>query len=308
MRTFKLVFYISLLAAFAVVFVLRSQIFDYFRPVVENKIQELEKAAAHIVIQELQKKTEATPQINTPPPLRVPAEEISQSETETSQQTDGDKLTVLGTIKWTNEERKIADLPELKNNSALGVIASLRMEDMFARQYFAHVAPDGSDVKGSAEEVGYEYITLGENLALGGFKNDEDLVAAWMASPGHKENILKKEYEEIGVAVGEGFYEGRKQFIAVQVFARPLSSCPAPDEALKARIELLSSQSAEMKKDLDARKEEIDNSNSHSPSYNVKVKEYNDLVAQYNYVIEEIKVFVPEYNSLVELFNKCIGR
>lgn len=303
-----MIFYTSFLAAFAVVFVLRGQIFDYFRPVVENKIQELEKAAFDIVIQELQKKTETLSQINAPAPLRVPAEEIPQSETETSQQTDGDKLTVLGTIKWTNEERKLAGLPELKNNSALGVVASLRMEDMFARQYFAHVAPDGGDIQGVAEEVGYKYITLGENLALGGFESDKDLVAAWMASPGHKENILKKEYEEIGVAVGEGFYEGRNQFIAVQVFARPLSSCPAPDEVLKARIELFSSQSDEMKKELDTRKEGMDNSNPLPPSYNEKIKEYNDLVAQYNYVIEEIKVFVPEYNAQVALFNECVGR
>lgn len=306
MRTLKLIFYSSLLAALAVVFVLRVEIFDYFRPVVEEKIQELEKAAADIVVRELQKKTGDFFEISTPPPLIVPDDAVAQGETNEGLPPTTSKLTVSGTVYWTNEERKAAGLSELKENSALGAIAALRLADMFARQYFDHVAPDGSDVKDSAEKVGYEYIALGENLALGGFKNDEALVAAWMASPGHRENILKENYEEIGVAVEEGFYEGRKQFIAVQVFARPLSSCGVPDAGLRARIESLSLQADEIKKELEVRKADIESSNRNSPSYNEKVKEYNDLVAQYNYVVEELKALVPEYNLQVEAFNECI--
>ena len=52
-----------------------------------------------------------------------------------------------------------------------------------------------------AKKAGYEYISVGENLAMGNFKNDGDLVEAWMNSPGHRANILSFKYKELGVAV-----------------------------------------------------------------------------------------------------------
>ena len=64
----------------------------------------------------------------------------------------------------------------------------------------------------------YPYLAAGENLALGDFKNANELVAAWMASPGHRANILNGVYRDIGVATGFDAFEGRKTIIVVQIF------------------------------------------------------------------------------------------
>jgi uncharacterized protein YkwD len=41
-----------------------------------------------------------------------------------------------------------------------------------------------------SKEVGYGYILIGENLALGNFKDEESWWKAWMDSPGHRANIF----------------------------------------------------------------------------------------------------------------------
>src|SRR6185369_15716694 len=117
-------------------------------------------------------------------------------------------------------------LPALKENALLDKAAKKKLDDMFAQQYFEHINPQGKGPSDLAKSVGYDYIAIGENLALGNFKNDAELVQAWMDSPGHRANILNKQYTEIGVAVGQGTYEGKKTWLAVQEFGRPTSSCP----------------------------------------------------------------------------------
>ena len=161
----------------------------------------------------------------TPPPIRVERE------------ASGAELTIVGTIAKTNDERRTRGLPELAANAKLAAAARVKADDLFARQYFEHVSPTGAGPADLAREAGYEYIEIGENLALGNFSDDADLVRAWMESPGHRANILNKEYEEIGVAVGKGTFEGETTWMAVQVFGRPLPDCPKPDAVLKAQID-----------------------------------------------------------------------
>src|SRR5262249_8345343 len=114
-------------------------------------------------------------------------------------------LTQAGVIKWTNIQRQEnGALPALTVNAKLNESAQLKLKDMFAKQYFEHVSPSGVGPDGLANEVGYAYASIGENLALGNFADDRALVQAWMDSPGHRANILGKSYREIGVAVGKG--------------------------------------------------------------------------------------------------------
>ncbi len=198
MKKFKFIFYLSLLLAIALIFFYRASIFNYFSP----RLASFEKTAVNTAVEEVRK------QVNTPPPLVVP------KKTSTSTATVAAKLTIAGTIKWTNTERRNnGALPPLAENSELDEIAALRLADMFKNQYFAHVSPTGSSAESVAKEVGYDYIALGENLALGDFSGDEDLVTAWMNSPGHRANILNTKYQEIGVAVKEGNYAGHSAWI-----------------------------------------------------------------------------------------------
>ena len=82
-------------------------------------------------------------------------------------------LTDAGIIADTNIQRaQNGNLPALTENATLDDIAALRMDDMFAQQYFAHVGPQGESALTVASSVGYSYLALGENLALGLYAGD----------------------------------------------------------------------------------------------------------------------------------------
>ncbi|MDP2598553.1 MAG: CAP domain-containing protein [Candidatus Liptonbacteria bacterium] len=286
MNKVKLIFYVSLLVIAGLIFVYQADIFNYFGP----KIADLEKTAFDAALRQIQK------EFSAPPPLRAPANNTISSEA----------LTRAGVILWTNAQRKInGGLPALTGNSELDTVATLRLDDMFKNQYFAHVSPSGSSAEVVAKNVGYDHLALGENLALGNFGGDEKVVEAWMNSPGHRANILDTHYQEIGVAVRKGFFEGNPTWIAVQIFGKPVSACPEPDAALKDQIETEQAQIKAMQQDLAVRKAEIDSMPPGRRS-NGKVAEYNNLVAQYNNFVNEVKAKIAEYNSQVVALNSCI--
>lgn len=123
-------------------------------------------------------------------------------------------------IALTNAERKAAGLEELKENSTLSKAALAKGTDMLNKGYWAHVAPDGTTPWQFFVNAGYKYRYAGENLARD-FTNPGSTVAAWMASPTHKENLLSPKYKEIGVAVVEGNLSGADTTIVVQLFGAP---------------------------------------------------------------------------------------
>ena len=234
--------------------------------------------------------------ISLPPPLRF-TEETQQS-----------FLTQVGVIQWTNSEREKYGLPILKENARLNVAAEAKIQDMFDQQYFTHNSPSGLGVGDLAEMAGYEFIAIGENLALGNFEDDQVLVQAWMDSPGHRTNILSSQYEEIGVAVKKDIFEGKTIWLAVQHFGLPLSSCPQPDSDLKTEIDTNQAQLVLLKQKLDRLKIEIENTIlKRGKDYRQKIEQYNSLVSQYNTLAAETKVLIEEYNLQVQLFNECVG-
>lgn len=204
-------------------------------------------------------------------------------------------LTAAGVLAWTNQERARAGLPDLLPRSKLSASALAKVRDMFNKQYFAHESPTGEGVGDLVEKEGYEYIVVGENLALGNFEGDKVLVAAWMASPGHRANILGDRYKEIGIAVGRGIFEGRETWLAVQHFGLPLSACPKPDENLKSGIESFEAQINDLSIKASAFRTEL------------KVDEYNTLAKQINSLIEQVKGVIAVYNQQIKMFNQCVG-
>lgn len=221
---------------------------------------------------------------------------------------EGSLLTVKGAILETNRHRREAGLPELKENTLLDISAQKKVDDMFARQYFEHESPTGDGAGDLISETGYEFIVVGENLALGNYKDDKVLVQAWMDSPGHRENILKSAYTEIGIAVARGMFEGRETWLAVQHFAKPISACPDVNEGLKAQIDSNNKKLDSLKADLENRKKELEKkptNQEESDAYNKKVDEYNSIVSEYNSLLENTKTLVSQYNSQVQNFNQC---
>jgi len=102
-----------------------------------------------------------------------------------------------------NRERAAYGLRPLHLNRRLTLAAGDRISDMFAKHYFNHVSPDGIDPFAWADKRGYDYRLIGENLAVG-YPTATGVVDGWMHSPGHRANILKRGFDEIGVAVAGG--------------------------------------------------------------------------------------------------------
>jgi uncharacterized protein YkwD len=221
-------------------------------------------------------------------------------------------LTDSGVISWTNTNRQQnGNLPALTENSVLDQEAAAKLADMFKQQYFEHVNPQGHGPDYLAKTYGYAYISIGENLALGNFKNDQDLLTAWMNSPGHRANILNVKYREIGVAVGQGMYQGEKTWLAVQEFGEPASVCPSVNLNLKTQIVSLQAEVDQDGAQLTAEKAQIDSANPQTQSdyniYNAEVADYNNKVAIYNNEVDTLKLDTSNYNAEVTAFNSCAG-
>jgi uncharacterized protein YkwD len=245
----------------------------------------------------------ATGIIETPGALVVPDNYLTYN-------TKNINLSSKNVIDITNRARALnGNLSALKENSKLDFSAEKKLQDMFAKQYFEHTSPSGVGVSDLGAQVGYEYIIIGENLALGNFKDDQSLVDAWMASPGHRANILNKRYTEIGVSVGKGTYNGKSVWMAVQHFGLPKSACPAIDEVLKGIIDLDQKNIKQMESDLAAKRAMIDSGavSKDGMTTNNQIDSYNILVAEYNKLILNIKTKINKYNQEVRDFNSCIA-
>jgi uncharacterized protein YkwD len=129
-------------------------------------------------------------------------------------------ITVDRIIQLTNAERTKAGLAPLSSNSKLMAAAKEKGGHMLQEEYFAHISPSGVTPWYWINKHGYSYQVAGENLAID-FSRAEDVVAAWMASPSHKANILHKDYVETGVAVVSGSFQGGTSVIIVHMFGKP---------------------------------------------------------------------------------------
>lgn len=268
----------------------------YYKDNIIQQAQELELPVHFDFVNSLETKD------TLPGPLKA-------KETPTEKQTPHASLSSAGVVTVTNTHREAAGLPHLTVNAALNRAAQSKLNDMFAKQYFEHESPEGLGPADLAKEAGYAYVLVGENLALGNFANDQDLLQGWMDSPGHRANILNPKYREIGVAVGQGMYEGKKTWMAVQEFGTPLSSCPSVDASLKQKIESNEAELTLKEAEAQALKAELESGayNSNPPEYNKRVEEYNNLVHYINTLVDQTKALVVQYNAQVAAFNNCIA-
>ncbi len=226
----------------------------------------------------------------------------------TSDSISSGELSVRGVIYRTNYERKSSDLPVLTESKQLDASAQVKAEDILKRQYFEHTAPDGVTAKDLITKSGYTFVRIGENLALGDFPNDAELLTAWMNSPGHRANILDSRYQEIGIGLAYGMYQGRTAVVAVQHFGRPRSSCPTVDNSLKNKVEDYQKQIIEMSKTLDTMKTYIDSTRAKGGYVeNVVIDAFNNAVTKYDSLVTESENARNKYNLQVELFNVCLS-
>lgn len=110
-------------------------------------------------------------------------------------------------ISLTNAERAGARLPPLAVDPLLGVAAQAHSEDMVARDFYSHTAPDGRQPWDRAAAAGCTHRGIGENIACGQ-RTAAEVLRGWMESPGHRANILKADFTHIGVGFATGSRAG----------------------------------------------------------------------------------------------------
>ncbi|HYE60044.1 MAG TPA: CAP domain-containing protein [Candidatus Kapabacteria bacterium] len=107
----------------------------------------------------------------------------------------------------------------LSENSLLNRSATLKTADMATNRYFDHVGPQRRNLQFFLTQAGYPYDVAGENLAMG-FSTAEEVIAAWKNSPTHYANILDADFEDIGVGIEAGEYDGIPTVYITQHFGR----------------------------------------------------------------------------------------
>lgn len=109
-------------------------------------------------------------------------------------------------LELVNQERRAAGLPSLAPDPELTEVARGHSTDMFARGYFAHDTPEGLTPFDRMRDSGVRFITAGENLALA--PTIPVAHTGLMNSPGHRANILRREFGRLGIGVMDGGMRG----------------------------------------------------------------------------------------------------
>lgn len=116
-------------------------------------------------------------------------------------------------LRLVNQERQHAGIGPLQLQGQLQQSAQRYAEQMSAQNFFGHEDPQGKESIDRIRETGYVdppcrcawmYLT-GENLAHGQ-ETAAEVMRQWMASPGHRANILQEGFSEIGIGVFENYW------------------------------------------------------------------------------------------------------
>jgi uncharacterized protein YkwD len=125
----------------------------------------------------------------------------------------------------TNRQRHANGVASLSMNDQLRAAAQAKAEDMARDNYWAHVAPDGTEPWSFIDATDYQYAKAGENLAYG-FLTSTQTVKGWMNSSTHRDNMLDNEFRQVGFGFvhATGFQSNAEETIVVALYARPLSA------------------------------------------------------------------------------------
>jgi len=104
-------------------------------------------------------------------------------------------------IELTNQHRRAAGCQDLRWQPQLADTAQRHAADMASNNYFSHTGRDGSTFAARIKATGYRYRRAAENIAAG-YATPDDVVAGWMASPGHRQNILNCSLRDVGIGFG----------------------------------------------------------------------------------------------------------
>ncbi|MBE9010682.1 CAP domain-containing protein [Pseudanabaenaceae cyanobacterium LEGE 13415] len=134
------------------------------------------------------------PQAPPPQPVTEPPTPIEESLPPAAIDTEF----INEVVDLTNQFRAENGLAPLTPNPELQSAAQGHSEAMAELDFFSHDGIDGSDLSDRTRAEGYSARLIGENIAAGQ-PTPETVVQDWIDSPGHRENLLRPEFTEIGV-------------------------------------------------------------------------------------------------------------
>lgn len=114
-------------------------------------------------------------------------------------------------LRLVNEERAKAGLPALSYYNAAQSAADTRVQEIITS--FSHTRPNGTACFAALDALGIKYSTAGENIAAGQ-TTPEQVIQSWMASDGHRENILSPDYNAIAIGYKDNHWV--QLFLAVK--------------------------------------------------------------------------------------------
>lgn len=106
-----------------------------------------------------------------------------------------------------NKVRAEHNLPALRENKRLRKAALGHSKDMVRDGFFEHTTPEGVTMVERILRAKYvredEGWALGENLAwgTGSYGTPRGTIESWLGSPGHRANLLRRNYREVGIGI-----------------------------------------------------------------------------------------------------------
>ncbi len=117
----------------------------------------------------------------------------------------------------TNKSRIEAGVEPLNFDPVLTEAASAKARDMAEKGYFSHIGPDGKKPWQWIDRGRYQFVYMGENLAMD-FSTAEVVHLAFKKSPSHWKNIINPRYRDMGIGVATGVINGRETAVLVEFF------------------------------------------------------------------------------------------
>lgn len=104
-----------------------------------------------------------------------------------------------------NEARRDAGCGALRLNDQLDRAAEGKADEMARTRRMSHTNADGSNFDKRITRTGYQWVSVGENIA-NGFSSPSSVFSAWMRSPAHRANIVACKFTEIGFGEKDGYF------------------------------------------------------------------------------------------------------
>ena len=118
--------------------------------------------------------------------------------------------------------------PQLQWEDELGAVARAHSDDMTRRGYFDHDTPEGLGPSDRIDRAGYScwkgsHYGVAENIAIQPASSSIEKIAdgavlGWLNSPGHRTNLLGRQYDRTGIGVSFGVWRGQRSVYLTQVF------------------------------------------------------------------------------------------